>query len=108
MSEKALEDALAEVVVSVLGERVEPKLIKKAFTRSNKKKLFRLVIKEMFYTLLKNRRLNLTPGFGSLVLKHIKERDMKVFDKTSKRMIVRRIHGKKVVYIPGETIKEFL
>jgi hypothetical protein len=66
------------------------------------------VTDELMYKLLREKRVDLAPGFGSLVLKEIKEKDKKIFDRKTGTMVSKHIRGHKVVYKPGDVIKEFL
>lgn len=103
-----LEDDLMNSVLDILSEKVNVKSLQKANTQDIRKRLLKSFIGELFYTLLKEKRVDLAPGFGSLILKEIKEKDKKVFDKKSQTMVLKHIHGSKIVYIPGEVVKEFL
>jgi hypothetical protein len=103
-----LEDALMESVLSVLSEKIDIELLQKANTRGIRKRLLRVFTNELIYKLLVDKRVDLSPGFGSLVLKEIREKDKKVYDRVSKVMVTKHVRGSKVVYKPGDVVKEFL
>jgi len=103
-----LEDALMESILSVLSEKIDIELLQKANTRGIRKRLLRVITNELIYKLLVDKRVDLSPGFGSLVLKEIREKDKKVYDRVSKVMVTKHVRGSKVVYKPGDVVKEFL
>lgn len=103
-----LEDALLDSVLSVISEKIDAELLQKANTRDIRKRVLKAVTNELVYKLLVDKRVDLAPGFGSLVLKKIKEKDKKVFDRASKAMVTKHVRGSKVVYKPGDIVKEFL
>ena len=109
-----LEDALLKSVLSVLSDKIGEKALRKVGTllkkdtRDLRKQLLRAVTNELVYKLLVDKRVDLAPGFGGLVLKKIKEKDKKVFDRVSKTMVTKHVRGSKVVYTPGDIVKEFL
>jgi hypothetical protein len=103
-----LEDALMESILSVLSEKIDIELLQKANTRGIRKRLLRVITNELIYKLLVDKRVDLSPGFGSLVLKEIREKDKKVYDRISKTMVIKHVRGSKVVYKPGDVVKEFL
>jgi len=111
---KDLEDALMESILSVLSEKIDRKLLQKASAlrkidaRDLRKRLLRVFTNELIYKLLVDKRVDLAPGFGSLVLKEIREKDKKVYDRISKTMVIKHVRGSKVVYKPGDVVKEFL
>jgi len=97
-----------ESVLSVLSEKIDIELLQKANTRGIRKRLLRVFTNELIYKLLVDKRVDLSPGFGSLVLKEIREKDKKVYDRVSKVMVTKHVRGSKVVYKPGDVVKEFL
>lgn len=99
---------LMNVILSALSEKIDPELLEKANTQGMRKKIFKSVTKELFYELLKNKKLNLSPGFGSVHVKDIRAKVKKIFDKKSKTMIERHVSGSKIVYKPGDFVREFL
>ena len=103
-----VEDALLKAILEVLSERLGKDILRKVYSKALRKKLYKAVSNELFYTLLKDKKLELAPGFGSFILKQILEKDKKVFDQTSGDMKVHRVKGSKVIYKPGAVVKEFL
>lgn len=102
------EDALMDAVLETLSEKVSAKALRDVDSTGMRKKLLHKVSNEMFYTLLSEGKVNLGAGFGSLVLKSVKGKKKKVFNRKTKKMDLRHVGGSKVVYIPGTTLKEFL
>jgi len=103
-----IEDILMDTILSTLSEKVDPKLLRKANTKAVRNKLLKRLTKEFFYKLLKEKKLPLSPGFGSVVLKEIREKDKKIYNKKTGTMDIKRVGGHKVVYKPGDTVREFL
>lgn len=95
-------------ILDTLSEKVELSLLQKANTKALKKKLLKCITNELFYKLLSEQRVDLAPGFGSLVLRDIREKDKKIFDKKTQAMVVKHVRGKKVIYKPGDVVREFL
>lgn len=95
-------------VLAALSNKVDDHTLQKINTKKVRASLFRGFTNELFYQLLKEKRVDLAPGFGSLILRKRKEKDKKVFDKTTKTMVLKHIRGHKIVYIPGDVVKEFL
>jgi hypothetical protein len=102
------QDIVMETVLSILGEKIDPEILKAADTKELRKSLWQSLTKEMFYILLKEKKLCLSPGFGTLLIKSIKEKDKKVFDKKSNEMVTKKVKGSKVVYRPGDSIRSLL
>ena len=102
-----IEDILFETFLAVLEDKVDVDALREICTKKKRKLLYERITAEVFYKLLKEQKLSLLPGFGSIVLKERREKDKKVYDKKTKQMLVKHIRGKKIVYIPGELIKEF-
>jgi nucleoid DNA-binding protein len=103
-----LEDSLMESILSALSEKIDIKVLQKINTRAMRKKLLKVFTNELIYKLLSEKRVDLAPGFGSLVVKEIKEKDKKIFDRVTKTMVLKHVRGNKVVYKPGDIVKEFL
>lgn len=103
-----MEDAILEAIFSVLSEKIDPEILKKADTAAIKKKLKKRLTQEMFYYLLKNEKITLDAGYGTIVVKNKGSKSKKVFDRTTGKMVEKKIDGKKIVYQAGELIKEFL
>lgn len=101
-------DMLMDSVLATLSDKVDDQTLQKINTKQTRASLFRGFTNELFYLLLKEKKVDLAPGFGSLILKKRKEKDKKVYDKAAKAMVSKRISGYKVVYIPGKVLKEFL
>ena len=99
---------LMDNVLATLSKKVDDHTLQKINTKDIRASLFRGFTNELFYKLLKEKRVDLAPGFGSLILKKRKETDKKVWDKATKTMVPKRIRGYRVVYIPGDALKEFL
>jgi len=99
-----------DTLLSILSEKVDVKVLQKANTKVLRKKLLKSFTNELFYMLLSEKRVDLAPGFGSLVLKEIREKDKKipVRNGVAHAMVVKHIRGNKVVYKPGDVLKEFL
>lgn len=103
-----MQDILMDAIVATLSEKIDPKLLKRANTQAMRRKLFRRLTNEVFYKLLKEERLNLCPGFGTVLLKEIREKDKKVYDRKTGKMVSKHVRGRKVVYKPGDSLREFL
>lgn len=103
-----IEDAIADAFIAALSEKISANLLKKAFTKPVKKVVYRRLTEEVFYYLLKEKKLNLVSGFGTVLIKNIKEKEKKVFDKKTGDMIPKHIKGAKVIYKPGHLVKQFL
>jgi hypothetical protein len=103
-----VEDAILEAIFSVLSEKIDPEILKKADTIAIKKKLKKRVTQEMFYQLLKNGKITLEAGFGTVVVKDKGTKTKKVFDKSTGKMVEKKVDGKKIVYQAGKIVKEFL
>lgn len=95
-------------ILAVFAEKVDSKILKKVDTKEMRKKLLKNLTNEVFYALLNEGRVDLAPGFGSVILKEIKEKDKKIYDRVTKTMVLKHVKGKKVVYKPGDTVREFL
>lgn len=94
--------------MGALSEKVSAKALRQANTHKIRRELLRKVSNEMFYTLLSEGQIELGPGFGSLVLKSVKGKKKKVFNRKTGKMDIRRVGGSKVVYKPGTALEEFL
>ena len=97
-----------DAVLSVLQEKIDPKVLRRADTRAIRKKLLRTLTSEVFYRLFRDGRLNLSPGFGTVFLKQIREKDKKIFNKKTGNMVEKHVRGRKVVYKPGDFLRELL
>jgi hypothetical protein len=103
-----MEDIIADALVAALSKRINVDVLKKAFTKPVKKVIYRKLTEELFYNLFKEKKLNLVSGFGTVLIKNIKEKEKKVFDKKTGSMITKQIKGARVVYKPGDFVKQFL
>lgn len=104
----AIEDALMEAVLELLSEKIDKKHFVGLKNAKFKKKLYKVFANEVFYELLKEKKIDLAPGFGSLIIKQIKEKNKRVYDRTTGGMHIVRIKGSKIIYKPGDTVREFL
>jgi len=103
-----IENNITNAILNVLSERIDPKILKKANIASIRKNLWKIINQEIFHSLLKNKKLNLYAGFGTLFIKNIKEKDKKVFNRKKNEMEYKKVKGFKIVFRPGETLREFL
>lgn len=103
-----LQDILMESVIKVLSDRIDNKVLKKADSRHLRKKLFKQFTYEMFYQLLKNGEVSFAPGFGSMSLKEIREKDKKIWNKKLQKVLIKHVKGRKVQYKAGDVVREFL
>lgn len=104
----AVEDALLDAVLELLSEKVDKKYLEGLNNEIFKKRLYKIFSNEIFYKLLTEKKIDLAPGFGSLILKQIKEKDKRVYDRTTGSMRLIHVKGNKIVYKPGDTVREFL
>ena len=95
-------------VMDTLSEKLDESSLKAIDNREMKRKLLDNLTNEVFYHLFVNKKVILGPGFGSIILKDIKEHTKKVFSKKSNVMVSKTIRGKKVVYVPGSSVNELL
>jgi hypothetical protein len=87
------EDIIVDVLIAALSEKIDAEVLKRAFTKPVKKVIYRKLTEEIFYNLLKEKKLSLISGFGTVLIKAIKEKEKKVFDKKSGDMVIKRIKG---------------
>lgn len=102
------QDILAEAIIECLSNRIDAKVLKKAMTKPVRKELYKRISEGMLYHLLKEGRLNLPAGFGSVLIRNIREKDKKIFNKRTGEMETRRVKGSRVVYRTGEVVKQLL
>ncbi len=107
MSEE-IEDIIFNTIVDVIGDKIDASTIKNINTKKVKRQLYEKITAQIFYTLLKEQRIQLLPGFGSIAIHVRKEKDKKIYDRKLKHVVVKHVKGKKIVYVPGDLIKEFL
>lgn len=103
-----MQDVLMNSIFEALSEKIDPDMLKRANTKDMRKKIFKSITNELFYGLFKKKKLTLSPGFGSVHVKDIKEKTKKIFDKKSQTMIEKHVSGRKIVYKPGDFVREFL
>ena len=103
-----LQDILMESVIRVLSDRIDNKVLQRIDSRNLRKKLFKHFTYEMFYQLLKEGEVSFAPGFGTMSLKSIKEKDKKIWNKKLQSVVVRHVKGRKVQYKAGDIVREFL
>jgi len=104
-----MEDIISDTLITALSERgIDAELLKKALSKPVKKAIYKKLTEEVFYNLLKEKKLNLVSGFGTVLIKDIGEREKKVFDKKAGCMVIKKIKGNRVVYKPGDFVKQFL
>lgn len=103
-----IEDILFDAFVNAFKGQIDENVLKRICTKKILKALYEKITAEIFYKLLKDQKLQLLPGFGSIVVKVRKEKDKKIYDRKSKQVVVKHVRGKKIVYIPGNLIKEFM
>jgi hypothetical protein len=104
----SMEDIISDALMGALSSRVSAKILKKAFSKPVKKEIYKKLTEEIFYNLLKEKKLNLISGFGTVLIKDIGEKEKKVFDKKAGCMVTKKIKGNRVVYKPGDFVKQFL
>lgn len=102
-----VENTIMETVISVLSEKVDPGLLKKAGTNELKRKLYKKLVHELFYKILREKKVNLLVGFGTIRVKEVQGKK-KVYDKKSETMTTKDINTRRIVYRPGEFIEQFL
>lgn len=103
-----VEQTMMDAILKVLSEKIDPKVLKKVNIISLRKKLWEAINAELFYKLLKEKKLNLHAGFGTFLVKEIKQKEKKVFDKKKNEMVTKNVKGSKIVFRPGDALKEFL
>lgn len=106
--EMDISNAIMDAVLSVLSSKIDNKALRKINTKNIRKKLYEKITNEVFYLLLKEEKINLPPGFGTVFIRGVREKEKKIYNKKEKAMITHNVRGKKVVYRPGQIIKQFL
>jgi len=97
-------DAVREVTRERLGDKAARRMDSKPIRKRLSKKVFDLV----FFELLSTGVVKLPPGLGSLRTTEVKKKTALVFDKRRKVMVERPASSRKILYRPGDTIREFL
>jgi hypothetical protein len=103
-----MEDIISNTIIDALSSRVSAKILKNIFSKPVRKEIYKKLTEEIFYNLLKEKKLNLMSGFGTVLIKNIGEKDKKVFDKKAGCMVTKKVKGNRVIYKPGEFVKQFL
>ena len=103
-----LEDILSEVIIQELSKNIPLEVIKRALRRSNRTALYKKLVEEVFYALIKTGKISLPSGYGTLVIKDNVSKEKKVFDKKTGLMISKKVKSRRLVYRPGEVVKQFL
>ena len=103
-----IERIIMSAVLDALAEKIATSVLKRADTKKIRHRLCHKLTNEMFYALLKNQKIGLYPGFGTVFIKEIKPKKKKVYDRKRGEMVEKMIRGKKVVFRPGDFIREFL
>jgi hypothetical protein len=102
-----IKDVIMEAVISVLSEKVNSGILKKVSTKELKEKLYRKLTNEVFYKILRDKKISLFAGFGTIRVKEV-QRNKKCYDRISKTTTATDITARKMVYKPGSFIKQFL
>lgn len=97
-----------DAVRDVLRERLGDKAVRRVDSKPIRKKLSKRIFELVFYELLSTGQVKLPPGLGSLRTLDVGKRTAKVWDKRRKVMVERPASTKKILYRPGDTIREFL
>jgi len=101
-------DVVMGAVKDVLLERLGEKAVRRVDRAPIRKRLSKRIFELLFYELLSAGQVRLPPGLGSLRTTDVKKKTVKVFDKRRKVMVERSASTKKILYRPGDTIREFL
>lgn len=102
------QDIVADTIMDLLSDRIDTKLLKRALTKPVRKELYKRLAEGLLYELLRDGKLSLPPGFGSVLMKEIREKDKKIFNKKTGEMQSKRVHGNRIQYRPGELVKQLL
>lgn len=101
-------DIVMDGIKDVVRERLGEKAASKLDCKDARKRISKKVFEYLFYELLATGKVRFPPGLGTLQVMDVKRKVAKVFDKKSNTMVERPVSGKRVVYRPGDTIREFL
>lgn len=102
------QDVVADAIIRTLSDRVDTKVLKRALTKPVRKELYKHLAEGLLYELLRDGKLPLPPGFGSVLIKKIREKDKKIFNKKTGEMQSKRVSGSRVAYKPGELVRQLL
>jgi hypothetical protein len=101
-------DVIMDAVRDILRERLGDKAIRRVDSKPVRKRLSKRIFELVFYELLTTGMVKLPPGMGSLRTTGVKKKIAKVYDKRRKIMVERPTSTRKILYRPGDTIREFL
>lgn len=101
-------DAVANAIIEALSGKVDEKVLRRALTFSTKKDLYRRLAENLLYCLIQDGKVPLPPGYGTILLKRIQEKDKKIFNRKTGEMTVRHIKGNTVKYRLGELVKQLV
>lgn len=99
---------MIDAIKDVLRNRVDGRLLRRICSKPVAKILSKRLFEYAFYELLNNGVVKLPPGMGSLRVLNTKRRVAKVYDRKRKVMVERPASTRKIIYRPGDTIREFL
>jgi len=108
MGQMDIGDVIMDAVMDVLKERLDDKTLRKIDTQPIRKKLSKRIFDLLFYELLTEGSVKLPPGLGSLRTLEVKKTVAKVYDRKRGVMVERPVSRRKILYKPGDTIREFL
>lgn len=101
-------DVVMDAVMDVLRDRLGDSVIRKVDSKPIRRRLSKRVFELVFYELLNTGQVKFPPGLGSLCTLDVGKKTAKVWDKRRKIMVERPVSTKKILYRPGDTIREFL
>lgn len=102
------QDIVADAVIEALSDRIDAGVLKKALTKPVRKELYKRLAENLLYELLQGKKVALPPGFGSVLIREIREKNKKIFNKKTGRMQNCHIKGNRIVYNTGEIVKQLL
>jgi nucleoid DNA-binding protein len=108
MHEMETNEIVMDAVMEVLATKLDAKAMARVNCAETRRKLSKKLFEYLFHELLSTGKLRLPPGLGTFQVIELKKRVAKVYDKKSKTTVDRQVDGKRVVYRPGDTIREFL
>jgi hypothetical protein len=107
-SRKDIGDVVMDAVKEALQDRIGEEALRRINPKHVRKKLSKRLFELLFYELLVTGQLKFPPGLGSMRALGVKKKTVKVFDRKRKVMVERPVRAKRICYIPGDTVKEFL
>jgi hypothetical protein len=102
------QDVVADAIIDTLSDRFDTKVLKRALTKPVRKELYKRLAEGLLYELLRDGGLSLPPGFGSVLIKEIREKDKKIFNKKTGKMESKRVRGSRISYRPGDLVRQLL